>query len=305
MNATKTLLTLTCVAGLGAAAGAQDLCISTAEFQLRSATFELREEFLEGVAACLNIADPGDRDECLQEVRSDFIEGQQLMLEQYDARVDLCDKLGGGIYDPDIDPADFVSVIDNPYMPFPVGAQWNYEADTEDGFEEVQVTVLPGTRTIMGVECVSVQDTVTLDGVFLEDTTDWFAQDVDGNVWYFGEISINYDEDGFIEDVDGSWIAGVDGAKPGIVMPAAPQVDQTYRQEWLLGEAEDAGTILDLDASIGLGIGTFNGCIQTEDFTPVEPDALEHKYYAPGIGFIFEFKPDDGEMLELVSYSGV
>ena len=196
-------------------------------------------------------------------------------------------------------------MIDNPYLPFPVGAQWKYEADVEEGFEEIVVTVLPETRTILGVECVAVQDTVTLDGVFLEDTTDWYAQDLQGNVWYFGEISLNFTEEGFIEDVEGSWLGGVDGAKPGIVMQAAPQVGQTYRQEWLLGEAEDAGTILDLNATVNLGIGSFSGCIQTEDFTPVEPDALEHKYYAPGIGFIFEFKPDDGEMLELVSYSGV
>lgn len=220
------------------------------------------------------------------------------------ARLDLCELLGGGAYDPEIDPANFVDEIDNPYLPFPVGAEWVYESETEDGLETIVVTVLEETREIMGVECVSVRDTVSIDGKLLEDTIDWYAQDLDGTVWYFGEISFNY-EDGFIADIEGSWLAGVDGAKPGIVMLGDPVVGTTYRQEWLLGDAEDAATVLDDDVSVTLGIGTFDHCVQTEDFLPPEPDEIENKFYAPGIGFIYETKVGEDETVELISYSGL
>jgi hypothetical protein len=304
MKPLPTLASLALALTAPTVAQAQDPCVTTAELQWRASAFELRDDLIVEIASCLNLEDLEERADCLQEARDEYLEGLVLRQDQLDARLDLCGQLGGGLYDPDIDPSLFVDGIDNPYLPFPVGAVWNYEAQTEEGLEEVQVTVLAETREIEGVECVAVQDTVTLDGELVEDTIDWYAQDVDGNVWYFGEISFSY-EDGYVESIEGSWLTGVDGAKPGIVMPAVANVGETYRQEWLLGEAEDAGTMLDDDVSVQLGIGTFNGCRQTADFTPIEPDALEHKFYAPGVGFIYETKPGETEVLELVSYSGV
>lgn len=186
-----------------------------------------------------------------------------------------------------------------------MGASWTYLGETEDGLETIFIEVLADTREIMGVECVTVRDTVTIEGELVEDTYDWYAQDDDGNVWYFGEISFNYAEDGWVEDIDGSWLAGVDGALPGIVMLAQPSVGTTYRQEFWLGEAEDAATVLEVGASVTIGLGTFDGCLVTADFLPPEPDALEHKTYAPGIGFLREVKPEDGESVELVAYNGL
>lgn len=302
MNTTTTLLCLSLLSAVSAMPGGETICEETAELQAKSEAFELEEDLLLSVAACLNLTDPAERAECLNEARGEYVEDMQAIQERLDARLELCELLGGGAYDPQIEPEDFTNVIDNVYLPLPVGAVWIYEALTDEGLETITVEVLAETREILGVECVSVRDTVLLEGECVEDTIDWYAQDEDGNVWYFGEISFNF-EDGFVEDIEGSWLSGVDGAKPGIVMFGTPVVGTTYRQEWLLDDAEDAGTVLDDDVQVMIGLGTYSGCVQTADFTPLEPDGLEHKFYAPGIGLVFESKPGETETLELVSFS--
>lgn len=304
LNTKTTILGLALLATLGTQASAGDVCKQTARLQKRAAQFELNEEYKVAIATCKNILDDEERKECITEAREDRKEGKQLLKAQLKARLKLCAKLGGGAYDPEIDPEDFSNVIDNEFFPLPVGATWTYTSETEEGTETIVVTVLDQTREIMGVECQAVQDTVTLEGIFLEDTTDYYAQDSDGNVWYFGEISFNYDEEGFVEDIDGSWISDVEGAKPGIVMLADPTLNTTYRQEWWLGEAEDAGTVVGIDETVMIdGFADFTGCVKTEDFLPPEPDALENKFFAPGIGFIYETKDDSDETVELVSTS--
>ena len=135
------------------------------------------------------------------------------------------------IYQPEIDPADFVDVINNPYFPITPGAKYIYEGETEDGLERIEVEILAETRDVMGVTTTVIRDTVYLDGELIEDTFDWYAQDKEGNVWYFGEDSKEY-ENGAVVNTKGSWEAGVDGAQPGLIMPANPQVGQTYRQEY-------------------------------------------------------------------------
>ncbi len=303
----KTLIglgVLAVFAPLAAAGGGDAICIKTAKAQRRAAMLELKDDFHVAMATCLNLTDPEEKEECQDEAKDEYLEGKQLAHEQYQARLDLCGLLEDDAYDPEIDPDDFSTLIDNPYLPFPVGAEWVYESETEEGLETIVVTVLPETREILGVECVSVRDVVSLEGVPVEDTIDWYAQDLEGNVWYFGEISFNF-EDGYVEDIEGSWLAGKDGAKPGKVMLGTPVVDETYRQEWLLGDAEDAATVLDLDASVTLGLITYDHCIETGDFLPPEPDAYEHKFYAPGIGFIYETKEGSDETVELISHTGV
>jgi hypothetical protein len=305
MNAFKTLITIglsACMVPSVLAGG--DVCVKTAKLQRQSAAHEIIEEYKVGLAVCANITDPDEQEECLLEVREARQEAKDLANEQFKARIMLCKALGGGAYDPDIDPADFTNVIDNEYLPFPVGATWCYTSETDEGTETIEIEVLADTREILGVECASVQDVVYLDGEPIEDTIDWYAQDSDGNVWYFGEISFSY-EDGYINSIEGSWLAGEDGAKPGIVMLGDPVVGVTYRQEWLLGDAEDAATVLATDASVDIPFGMFTDCVETLDFLPPEPDAMEHKFYAAGIGFIYETKEDSDETVELVSYSGL
>jgi hypothetical protein len=208
-------------------------------------------------------------------------------------------------YQPEIDPAEFTIEIDNPFLPLPVGSRRVYEAETEDGLERIVVEVTSETREVMGVDTVVVRDTVTLEDELIEDTYDWFAQDAEGNVWYFGEESTDF-ENGEPVSTEGSWEAGVDGAQPGIVMPAEPEVGVEYRQEYYLGEAEDMGEVLSLDEQVEVAIGSFDGVLQTKDWTPLEPDVVENKYYARGIGVVLELLVEGGEeRVELVEMMGL
>jgi hypothetical protein len=183
-----------------------------------------------------------------------------------------------------LDPADFVERIDNLYWPMSPGTTWTYH-ETGDGGARlaVEVTVTDETRTILGIAATVVHDVVTEDGEVVEDTYDWYAQDRWGNIWYLGEATKEY-ENGKVASTAGSWEAGVDGALPGIVMPGAPEVGLSYRQEHYAGEAEDQGEIVSLSERVQVPYGAFGDVVMTRDTTPLEPDLVEHKYYARGVG---------------------
>lgn len=182
-----------------------------------------------------------------------------------------------------LDPADFVSTIDNPYWPMPAGARWVYrETDGEGGEQQVEVEVTRETKTILGIEATVVHDVVTEDGEVIEDTLDWYAQDRWGNVWYLGEQTVEYD--GGEASTTGSWEAGVDGAEPGVIVPAIPAPGQSYRQEYLEGVAEDQGAVLSVSEWVEVPAGSYEEALLTKDWTPLEPDVLEYKLYAKGVG---------------------
>jgi hypothetical protein len=206
-------------------------------------------------------------------------------------------------YQPAIDPGSFMEVVDNPYWPLMPGSTWRYEGETDGTPEVVTVEVLSETKEIMGITCVVVRDEVTSDGETVELTFDWYAQDDEGNVWYFGEDSKEY-EGGAVVGSGGSWEAGVDGAQPGIVMPAHPaEVSGTYRQEYYAGEAEDLARVIETGASVEVAFGSFDDVLVTEEWTPLEPEIKEHKSYAFGIGFVKEEVVEGGSgSVELVSY---
>ena len=147
-------------------------------------------------------------------------------------------------YSPHIDPADFTTKIDNEYFPMKPGTTFIY-----GGRERDEMSVTHQTKKVMGVECVVVDDRAWEDGKLIERTYDWFAQDKKGTVWYFGEDTKEY-ENGKVVSTKGSWEAGVDGAKPGIVMPADPKVGQSYHQEYYPGEAMDMAKVLSLNTSV-------------------------------------------------------
>jgi hypothetical protein len=206
----------------------------------------------------------------------------------------------GEPYRPRIDPAGFVSVIDNPFLPLRPGTTLIYEGISGGERETVKVTVTHDTKEIMGIAATVVRDRVFVDGTLAEDTFDWYAQDPQGNVWYLGEDTKEY-EDGEVVSTEGSWEAGVDGAQPGIIMLADPQVGDTYRQEFYEGEAEDVARVLALDESVTVPHGSFDGVLRTEDWTPLEPEFRENKFYARGIGVVFEQLVRGGkEVLRLV-----
>jgi hypothetical protein len=211
---------------------------------------------------------------------------------------------GSDVLLPDVDAATFDGAeIDNPYLPFPVGATWHYEAETDEGLETIDVEVLAETKTVEGVEATVVRDTEYLDGVITEDTWDWYAQDTDGNVWYLGEDTCEYEDDKCV-DTGGSWMWGADGALAGIVMWGEPTVDgRPYYQEYYPGEAEDVGEVVELGLSLTVEAGSFEDCLKTHDTSTIELDLDEYKYYCPGIGNVLVEEPDLDQ--ELFSYTGL
>jgi hypothetical protein len=182
-----------------------------------------------------------------------------------------------------LDPAEFTTRIDNPYWPMTPGSRWVYrETDAEGSRQRVEVTVTSRTKTIIGIAARVVHDVVTEEGRVVEDTYDWYAQDARGNVWYLGEDTKEYN-DGKVS-TSGSWEAGVDGAQPGVVIPAHPVPGLAYRQEYLAGEAEDAAKVLGVSERASVPYGSFRHVLLTREFTPLEPKLVEHKFYARGIG---------------------
>ncbi|MGH3848835.1 MAG: hypothetical protein ACRDRT_03890 [Pseudonocardiaceae bacterium] len=202
-------------------------------------------------------------------------------------------------YVPRIDPAAFTTTVDNSYFPLAPGMRWVYEGPTDEGLERVLVEVTSSTRRVMGVDTVVVRDTASIDGKVVEDTYDWLAQDREGNVWYFGEDTKKF-EDGGVSTA-GSWEAGVDGAQPGIVMKAKPKVGDRYKQEYYKGDAEDTAEVLSVSERVSVPFGAFDAVIQTKDFTPLEPDVVENKFYAPGVGPILTTTVKGGkDRIELI-----
>ena len=199
----------------------------------------------------------------------------------------------------DLDPADFTVDITNPYWPMDVGDRWVFEeTDGEGGVQRVEVTVLDETYTVaLGIEARVVHDLVTQGGAIVEDTLDWYAQDTDGNVWYLGEETAEY-ENGQVVSTEGSWEAGVDGAQPGIAVPADPSPGLSYRQEYLADEAEDEAVVLSVSEPVETPTGRYDDALLTRDTTPLEPDVAELKFYAPGVGPVLVLQISGGSARE-------
>jgi hypothetical protein len=203
-----------------------------------------------------------------------------------------------------LDPAELKTEIDNPWWPMRPGSRWVYrETDSEGTEQKVVVTVTDRTKAIAnGVEARVVHDVVTEDGVPVEITDDWYAQDAEGNVWYLGEATTEY-ENGKPVSTAGSFEAGVDGAQAGVIMPADPEPGMTYRQEYYAGEAEDEGEIVSLGEQAEVPAGHYGGVLMTKDVNPLEPKVLEFKFYARGVGPVLATSVSGGsDREELVSY---
>ncbi|MGH3362799.1 MAG: hypothetical protein ACRDOM_10120 [Nocardioides sp.] len=207
----------------------------------------------------------------------------------------------------ELDPDDFTADIDNEYWPMEPGTRWTYrEIDEEGKVIEVVVTVSSETKEIAnGVTARVVRDTVTEDGDIIEDTLDWYAQDPDGTIWYLGENTAEF-ENGKVATRGGSFEAGVDGAMAGVIMPGDPEVGMAYRQEYYQGEAEDNGEILSLEEMAEVPAGKYDDVLLTKDTITIEPDVLEYKLYAKGVGPVLVFGVSGGAGREdLVSMTTV
>lgn len=221
-----------------------------------------------------------------------------------------CNSVWSQPFLPDFSMATFSNSlqIDNPYFPLVAGKSYIYDVVNTDPdtstteTELILVEVLPQTKVVSGVETRVVRDRVWLEGLLIEDTFDWYAQDDTGNVWYMGEYVTDYfyDEFGMVigTNHDGSWEAGIDGALPGYLMEANPLLGDYYYQEFYAGSAEDEGAVIGLGETHTVPYGMFSDVLRTRDTTALDPSALEHKFYAPGVGKILGYKFDeDGEIV--------
>lgn len=274
----------------------RDDCTDIAKALLTSSQEAARADYWLAIANCRN----GDDSGCEAQAKADLKDALDLAQQQYDERVKVCKQLGGGEYNPDVSPDQFSTTIDNKYSPYTPGTTLVYEGDTIDGFVHNEVTTLSTTATIAGITVRPVEDVVLIDGVLSEDATDYFAQRLDGGVWYMGEVSRSY-EDGFLDSLEGSWRTGKENALPGIIMEGSPKVGDFYRQEYQAMNAEDVAEVLSVDETVVIGMGTFDHCIQTLESSPLEPGSTEWKFYAPGIGMILDVDLETGDRLELVA----
>lgn len=317
-----TLFACSVAAGFGLAASSSasafgGACSTTSVSGLVACKFDVKDDLYQAFAICTNVSDSAERAECYSDAWEERSEGREECGEVFEARQEVCEAIGQSRYDPDIDPDDFSDDFanQNPFWPLAVGNKWVYEGEDE----EIIVEVKDETKLIQGVTCIVVNDIANEDDVTVESTDDWYGLHLNGDVRYFGEISKNFEvfegddpEEPELVDVEGSWKADRDGAKSGVLIFAAPQVGQVYRQEWAFGDAEDMGEVLSNDYSYGndeeldefvpeelAELMCNDDCVVTRDFTPLEPDVEERKYYAPGIGLFLEVDPESGEIVQL------
>lgn len=299
--------------------GEPRICTHTAKLQYSACYAELHDDLYTTLAACLN--EPDARDECIEEADDERKEGRDSCRDQLEARVAFCDEIGEGPYAPDMSPELFQDPRNpshpNSHFPLDVGNRWVYE---EDG-ERIEIEILDETKRIAGIDCIVYRDTVTDDGLLVEDTDDWFAIRTSGEIVYCGEEVKDYEyfegddpEAAELTSIDGHFKAGVELAKSGTAFPADPVAGTSYRQEWDPGNAEDVGKVLSTDYAFGDDpeldefvpqalaelMCAAGDCVVIQDGSTLETDAFERKYFARGLGKFLEVKPDDGEFVPLV-----
>jgi hypothetical protein len=197
----------------------------------------------------------------------------------------------------------FTANVTNPWFPLRPGSVYRYRGVKDREPSREVMTVTHRTKTIDGATCVVVSDLLYIRGKLEERTEDYYTQDAKGNVWYFGEKTAELDEQGNVKNTSGSLMAGVDGAKPGIFLFEHPRPGDSARQEYLKGEAEDHFQVVAIGVTAAVPFKTFRGAMLTKEWTPLEPDVIDHKYYARGIGTVLEQTVKGGnERNELVVF---
>jgi hypothetical protein len=283
---------------------------------------EVQDDYFVEIANCQNESEWPERRDCKAEVRESVPDSRRDCRKQYRARLDVCAAIGEDPYDPEFEPENFETSLDNlqmsnPWFPMAVGHHWILS----DGEETIDIEVLDETKFVDDVNCFVVRDTVSVDGKLVEDTDDWFAHALDGGIWYCGEEVKDYEFfDGDMPSlpelvsIDGAFKVERDSARAGISFPANPVVGDVYRQEFSLGNAEDVAEILSISYSYGndpeldvlvpedlADLLCNDDCVVVLEYSPLEPGAYGRKYYAPGIGFFLETVPDEDVAVQLVA----
>lgn len=295
-------------------------CTQTADSMFDACKAGVTDDGLVGTAICINISDTKGRTGCLDVLAGSQAEATQLCEGQHDTRLAACGALGEGRYDPDFSPARFDNPKrpshPNPYFPLGVGKHWEYRTPTQVDM----VDIVNETKRIAGVDCIVIKDQVFEGGLLHEATNDWYTPGKDGSVWYFGEETGEYEifkGDNPVKpelvSIDGTFKAGRDGAKPGIIALPSPKVGDVYLEEYALGDAEDVTEILSTTYSYGHDPVLDEGvpreaalrfcagdCIVTKNYSLLEPGLFARKYYARGIGTLAEVE-NTGEVVQLVN----
>jgi hypothetical protein len=296
-------------------------CSATVQSLHRACGEEVDSDYWVAFGICINESDDADRRECFSDAKQARAEGTQLCAKQLTGRRNACGLLGEDRYDPPFEQGSFetnFSNLSNPnrYFPLGIGNQWEFRSQTQS----IKVQVLNETKLIDDVRCIVVRDEVREQGDLVESTNDWYAQAKDGNVWYCGEETATFES--FAGDhprkpervsIDGSFKAGRDGDKPGIIFRAAPSPGEAYVEESSLANAEDATVVLSVSYAYGkhpeldqlvprklAKLLCAGDCVVTKNFSLLEPGVFERKYYAPGIGVFLEVEPGSGEVVQLV-----
>lgn len=295
-------------------------CSETSQLMQAACRSGARDDYYVEYAKCLNESEFLESFECRGDAYQEYREARALCGEQFKARQNVCEAIGQAPYDPSFEPEDFETSlaalsIPNPYFPLQVGNQWVY-----DGDEEIEINVLDATKLIDDITCFVVRDVVTDEGDLVEDTYDWLAVSrIDGAVWYCGEEAKDYEYfEGDLPrvpelvSIDGSFKVERDNDRAGIFFPGYPSVGDVYRQEFSLGNAEDVGEIVaidyqwgddaDLDELVPQDLAEYlchHDCVVVAEYTPIEPDVFELKYFAPGIGFFAGVNPEEEEVVYL------
>ncbi len=301
-------------------------CAATTTLLRRACDIDTMDDFLEGVALCQD-GPLEELDECVAESRTEREETLEECGEIFEARSDLCDDLDDAVHDPAFgeafadnfvaDPRQIgITVEPNPYLPLVQGNVWTYEEtsiddDGEEVTESIIVTVKNETKLIQGINCLVINDVVSEEDEVIEDTDDWYAQDKQGNVWYCGEISndFEYFEDDMpvlpeLVDIGGSWKSGREGAKAGILVPAVPVVGDVLRSEVFYGDAEDVGEVTSVTGDESTDLHDCDdACLVIRETTPLEGDADENSYYKAGVGVIVKKDNDGSARAELLSFT--
>lgn len=298
-------------------------CTRSAESLRTTCNLEALGNHSKAMATCVNLLGAQAVASCQAAALAKVREDRAACAEVQDAREDVCDLLGNAPYQPNFGKAfaaNFVNPLNigktvrpNKFLSLVPGTRRVFEGIVTDEsgeqvIERAEIEVTNKTKLIDGITCVVVEDQVFVDGDLKESTLDWLAQDKTGNVWYCGEAVQDLDQfDGDSPEepelivIDGSWKTARDGAKPGILMPAAPAVGKTFRQELLWGEAEDMATIISTTGTQSAPAGSCKGnCLVTKEFSALAPGITEIKYWAPGIGLIVVVKEQAGVREELI-----
>jgi hypothetical protein len=304
-------------------AAAEIGCAASARYSSLACQFAAKDDLFTDRAKCMD-SPSIDLNRCFAAAETIFDDTREECTEILGAQLDVCDVTDNAVHDPEfggqfagnfIDPRQIgIGAMPNPYFPLVQGNVWIYEGtSTEDGevlTENITITVTDKIKLINGVLCLVVRDVVTIDGELVEDTDDWFAQDNSGDIWYCGEEVKDYEtfEDDqpalpeLISD-DGSFKAGRDGDKGGVLLPVSPVVGEIFRQELSIGNAEDIIEVIGIDGDEVSPFVNCNGaCLVTRDFSPLDPGVEENKYYVPGVGLVLEINLETGDRVELIEF---